>query len=259
MVKYKIQYFSDTHLEFYNENNNKMKRMFEIKRKDADILLLAGDIGYPSRPSYTHFLTMMSPHFEKVFVISGNHEYYKSNMEMTKVDQLCRHICSSLPQQNVHFLQNEEYQLSPLISVYGTTLWTNIHNDKATSICNIINDYKYIDNLTHKVSNDLHNNAVKKLTDCIINKEHNQKVIVMTHHMPSFNLIDTCYKAPMYTDINCAFATDIPIRNDPRIVAWVYGHTHKSRHDGKFYCNPIGYPGENKQWSVDRFFEIDEE
>jgi len=256
MVKYKFQYFSDIHLEFYNENVNKINRMFDIKDKDADILLLAGDIGYPSKPSYSFFLSMMSPHFEKIFVIPGNHEYYKANLPIPKVDNLCRQVCSSLPQQNVEFLQNEEYKLSSRISVYGTTLWSHINHENANAVCNIINDYKYVQDFTPQVSNSLHNEANTKLTDFIINKEHDQKVIVMTHHMPSFDFIDTCYKTPIYKDINCAFATDIPIRNDPRIVAWVYGHTHKPRQDGKFYCNPIGYPGENKHWSVQRFFEV---
>jgi predicted phosphohydrolase len=198
----------------------------------------------------------MSPYFEKIFVISGNHEYYKSNMEITAVDQLCRHICSSLPQQNVMFLQNEEYKLCPQISVYGTTLWTHIYNDTANTIRNTINDYKYIDNFTPEVSNALHIKSIKELTKSVSSKKHDEKVIVMTHHLPSFDLIDSCYRSSVYQEVNCAFATDVAIRNDPRIVAWVYGHTHKSRQDGKFYCNPVGYPGENKNWSLNRFFEI---
>jgi len=33
--------------------------------------------------------------------------------------------------------------------------------------------------------------------------------------------------------------------HDERIKAWIYGHTHSPRPGPRFYCNPIGYPGEN--------------
>jgi hypothetical protein len=81
-----------------------------------------------------------------------------------------------------------------------------------------------------------------------------KKVIVMSHHMPSYELIDTLYISKQYAMINCAFASDVSIADDSRIVAWVYGHTHKSYQNGKFYCNPIGYPGENKKWSLAKHF-----
>jgi hypothetical protein len=29
------------------------------------------------------------------------------------------------------------------------------------------------------------------------------------------------------------------------IKAWIYGHTHKARTGPRFFCNPLGYPGEN--------------
>lgn len=256
MVKYTFQYFSDIHLEFYNDNRNLIKRLFDIKETKADFLLLPGDIGQPFKPSYTHFLGMMSPHFTKIFVIPGNHEYYKSTMSTSEVDHLCRQVCLTLPQQNVVFLQDEEFNVCHELSIYGTTLWSYINDNIASTIENAINDYKCIHKFTPSVSNHLHHTSVKKLNDYIANTNMDQKVIVMTHHMPSFDLIDASYKTQTYTAINCAFASDLPIRHDKRIVAWVYGHTHKPRAYGKFYCNPIGYPGENKSWSLNTTFEV---
>lgn len=51
----KFQYLSDLHLEFYNENLNKIQKLFCIKNATANILLLAGDIGKPTHKSYILF------------------------------------------------------------------------------------------------------------------------------------------------------------------------------------------------------------
>jgi hypothetical protein len=63
---------------------------------------------------------------------------------------------------------------------------------------------------------------------------------------------------PDYHDspINSAFATDVPLAEDPRIAAWIYGHTHKPNFGPRFFCNPIGYPSENPRAAPDRVLEI---
>jgi len=45
----------------------------------ADVLCLAGDIGYPYSGIYREFLKQMNSDFKKVFIIAGNHEYYNSD------------------------------------------------------------------------------------------------------------------------------------------------------------------------------------
>lgn len=257
MPKYTFQYFSDVHLEFYNENLNKISRLFDVHNTQAEFLLLAGDIGQPTKKSYAYLLGRLSPYFEKVFIIPGNHEYYNSEMSMTSIENHCRQICSTLPHQNVTLLQNEYSTLFPNLSVYGTTLWSHIDDKYAKVVGDVINDYKCIPQFTPQVSNALHKKAVENLNDYIHNQSEDQKVIVMTHHMPSFDLIDDVYKTPFYQSMNCAFASNIAIRNDPRIVAWVYGHTHKPKVQGKFYCNPKGYPGENNNWEQNTFFKVE--
>jgi hypothetical protein len=63
---------------------------------------------------------------------------------------------------------------------------------------------------------------------------------------------------PDYHDspINSAFATDVPLAEDPRIAAWIYGHTHKPNFGPRFFCNPIGYPSENPRAAPDRVLQI---
>jgi predicted phosphohydrolase len=255
MSSVKFQYFSDIHLEFYNENTSKVKRIFDIKSSPADVLLLAGDIGKPNMQTYSLFLNLLSPTFDKICITTGNHEYYKMPMSMTEVDNMCREVCRNLPHQNVSFLQNEYFALNEYIDVYGGTFWTHTPADKEQYVMSKINDYKYIYNFSPSISNSLHSTATKSLEDYIMNKNSLKKTIVLSHHMPSFHLIDPCYRC-LDNDLNYAFASNITCARDQSIVAWVYGHTHKPYADGKFYCNPIGYPNENKQWTLERFFDI---
>lgn len=72
----KIQYASDLHLEF-GENSKWLKDNPLIP--SADILVLAGDIGYLGDAIYrTHpFWDWASQNYKQVIVVPGNHELYK--------------------------------------------------------------------------------------------------------------------------------------------------------------------------------------
>lgn len=256
-----FQYFSDIHLEFYNENLHKIQRLFVKKLQEQqyrpNILLIPGDIGMPSRPSYSQFLQAISPLYEKVFITTGNHEYYKMPYNsLSEMDNYCRDVCRTMPQDNVVFLQNDVYNINDNLSIFGGTFWTDVPDSKEYSVMNSINDYKLIPNITPSLLSLYHEKSVSLLQYHIKNNENNNiKWIVMSHHMPSFDLIEPKYKQHN-TDINYAFASDIKIKDDPSILAWVYGHTHSPKEQGKFYCNPIGYPGENPNWTLFKEFTI---
>ena len=61
----KIQYISDIHLEYQSTLPN----IDQI----SDILVLAGDIGFPFSFLYKEFLIDMNKKFKKIFLIAGNH------------------------------------------------------------------------------------------------------------------------------------------------------------------------------------------
>ena len=70
----KIQYCSDLHLEFALNamflHNNSIKPI-------ADTLILAGDITLWGQQHFKHwFFDYVSKHWERVYYIPGNHEFY---------------------------------------------------------------------------------------------------------------------------------------------------------------------------------------
>ena len=70
----KIQYASDLHLEF-KENSNFLKHHPLIVA--AEVLVLAGDIGYIGDDNYSRhpFWGWASENYRQVIVIPGNHEF----------------------------------------------------------------------------------------------------------------------------------------------------------------------------------------
>jgi predicted phosphodiesterase len=83
-------------------------------------------------------------------------------------------------------------------------------------------------------------------------------VVVMTHHLPSMDLIDEKYKG--YVDYNPFFASDCSeLLKDP-VKIWISGHTHtgydKTIDGVHCVCNPVGYPSENPTGDFNRVVEL---
>jgi predicted phosphodiesterase len=89
----RIRLLSDLHTELYPIILN--------FKKSADVVILAGDIGNPYHDDYINLLRKLALTHQKVFVISGNHEYYHH-----KIDETDIHI-HDLCDDNIHFLQKE--------------------------------------------------------------------------------------------------------------------------------------------------------
>ena len=74
-----------------------------------------------------------------------------------------------------------------------------------------------------------------------------EKAIVMTHHMPTYALIDEKYGGEAET--NCLFATQLDRLICEPVVAWFCGHSHTAKRIVKngvvVALNPFGAPQEN--------------
>lgn len=245
----KIQYISDIHTELLSEYE--VSKICKCIKADATILVLAGDIGNPFKKQYELLLTLLQLKFEIVFIIMGNHEYY--NNRVTDAKLKCKEICEKF--SNVILLDNNIYVYQDYVFL-GTTLWSRIDDDS-----NEINDTYSIIDFTVDNYRQLHNECEAFIRETLENT--NKQVIIISHHLPSYQLIHDKYKTKHYLPYNQWFATDF---NDllqtynNKIKAWIYGHTHTGNETEingvKLYCNPLGYRGENNKISYVKTFDI---
>jgi predicted phosphohydrolase len=240
-MKLNIRYLSDLHLEFIKPNNiqNFIKN---IPSGNDEICILAGDIGNPYQMNYNIFMEFISKNFKKTFVISGNHEYYNKTKTIQDTNEFMKQYFKKF--NNISFLNNN-YEIYENICFIGTTLWSKITNP-----INEINDVYKIPNFDYIEYNKLNMLSVDFLEDALKN---NDNVIVITHHVPSYSLIDNKYKTRDMIPYNQWFycnMDELIERYKNKIKCWIYGHTHTQSNaiinKIPFLCNPIGYPNENK-------------
>ena len=244
-----LQFISDIHLEFYKTKINIKKFLTPC----APNLAILGDLGYPHSEHFADFLQQASINYQKVFFVAGNHEYYansnKDRPTMKEIDIKIKEVCNNY--NNIFYLNNDEHMLNDNTIILGTTLWSHIPDNKKRKIKNSMNDYlqiytNYNIHLTVEDSNHLHEKAVRWLKNKI-DQYHDKNVIVLSHHLPSFQLIDKSYEG---SEINYAFATDLEYLMKCNVKYWLAGHTHFPAHIKINQCqclvNPLGYPGENE-------------
>ena len=239
-----VQYLSDLHMEFMSAAD--VESLKNKIQPSAEVLVLAGDIGDPFKPEYMDFISHLGAKFTKVFVIAGNHEYYRNNVDDTK-EELKRIGSSANFPKNISFLENsyEDYRGTRFI---GSTLWTEITDSRYK-----INDISCIRNFSIEEYNRLHRESVvflkKTLDEC---NRTGISAVVITHHLPIYELTHEKYRNRLHSKYSSWFnATLDPIvlENAAIIKCWIYGHTHmrsvQNHYGVEFLCNPLGYSEEN--------------
>ena len=245
-----VQIFSDIHIELWN-------KLPEIPVR-AKYLFLAGDICNQTHELFYPFFDYCSSHWEKVFYISGNHEYY---VKKKNFNELCFEYKYRLGERykNVFYLDNDFVKLDDETNIYGSTFWTVppfISTYEAKMSINDYNWISYFDKTKGHVVN-LDTNYVKELANESYNKlqkylnETNKKTIIMTHFPP----LRTGTSSPQYLKeerkVNLYFAwPDGTIENFnlKNVPLWISGHTHWSydfkKEKTRFLSNQLGYKNE---------------
>jgi len=246
MTKFRI--CSDLHLEF------EQWELPELSTDSETVLILAGDIGLATREStYVPFIETVAARFQQVIMILGNHEFYHGSINTARYDVehcLC-HV------ENFILLDDEVTEVGD-VTVIGSTLWTdfNKNNPVLLEIARTsMNDYyqirigpnndPYQRRLTPIETSYLHNGHKIFIFEEIRKaKEQGRKVVVVTHHLPSFLSVD-----PQYTNsnLNGAYATELFDEiEELQPELWIHGHTHSSVDykiiGTRVICNPRGYP-----------------
>jgi predicted phosphodiesterase len=220
---------------------------------DADVLVLAGDLGGPLRDmvAWVRGFVEAWPKL-RVVLVPGNHDYY--GQDWTRWDPVFREAFRSIG-PNVFPLQREAARLDGILFL-GATLWSAVPREDAPIVEGGIADYQYIRHAGRflRAEDSSARFALDSAWIFDTLREHSgEKTVVVTHHLPSFACVNRKWRG---SRLNSAFASalDDEIR-ETRPALWVHGHTHHPVDtrigDTRVVCNPLGYARETtrrKRW-----------
>lgn len=241
----RVQYASDLHLEF-GENSRWLKEHPLIP--SADILVLAGDIGYLGDDNYiSHpFWNRVSEDFNQVIVVPGNHELYK----FFDINEL-RNGWQLEIRHNVRVCYNSVIALNEETDLIASTLWAHIPPSEEYLTERCVSDFKRIRNGEFRLSaqrfNEEHE-VCRNFIEKAVSESNAERIVVATHHVPSFTLMAEEFKD---SSINGAFTVEVAgMIAESRINCWIYGHSHRNidKMIGSTRCvsNQLGYVFQNE-------------
>ena len=244
----KIQILSDLHVDF-QQNYGKFTNRCHPR---ADTLVIAGDV-HPHKDGSTwnavhekFITTRLLPKWKNVILIPGNHEFYGGNANDEMFGR-CMKVYENSDGHKVYYCNNHTIELEGVYFICST-LWSHIGFDRAYHVQHSMNDYRMVKGLTVDMINDIHIKNRQFLSDALQKIPKGKRCIIVTHHIPSFNLISQRWRS---NDLNDAFSADMDtfiMMNSDKISYWVHGHSHDYCDqilDGvHFIRNPMGYPRE---------------
>jgi predicted phosphodiesterase len=91
----------------------------------------------------------------------------------------------------------------------------------------------------------------KEWLKIVLEQNTAKKVVVVTHFLPSYQLVHERWKNSSNDTLNYYFSAGCDELINPKYVdAWIFGHTHDRRdttiNNVPMYCNPLGYAGKNR-------------
>lgn len=220
----RIQYASDLHLEIFDRYEK--IDFSSLLKKNADILILAGDIGFITSITFINFIDYVCSNWKYIFFVFGNHEF----QNITNTTYTIKYLKSLYKKlfsvhKNFILLDNDFFILDDYIFI-GSTLWSYVPKHHKLSLSDYSRIYTTNDDLF--TPTDQYNLFISnyKFLKKSINyfTSLNKKIIIITHHAPS--KINTC--AEHHPKHMYGYATDMSSVFSPNIKCWFFGHTHFS-------------------------------
>lgn len=262
----KISLMSDLHLEFG-----------DLELPGGDILILSGDVcesrtlrkfkydpknilgNSPSGKRLdraARFFNEEVTKYRRCIYIMGNHEHYHGKFHKT-----WHELIAEMP-DNVEVLEQQHLEIDGVLFL-GATLWTDCNrSDPMTHMIlkNGMNDYRAITfydrakdvyrNLDPHDTIEVHVKTKQYLrTMCELNRD--KKIVICTHHAPSFQSINEKYIQER--EMNGGYASELSgfILDNENIMVWTHGHMHDPTDYMIGQCrvvsNPRGYCGYEQQ------------
>lgn len=229
----KLHILSDLHLELST---------FEPIATDADVVVLAGDIGKKS-----HGIIWAREAFpdKEIIYVPGNHEFYGAD----RADTLSL-MRIAADQCRVHLLDNDAVVING-VRFLGTTLWTDFllfgKSKKSTAMSdgqNYLNDFRLIregrEIFSPARSIELHEQSLAWLK-AKLDEPFAEQTVVVTHHLPSKLSVVERFKD---SSLSACFASELDYLFG-KMDLWIHGHTHDNldyeANGTRVICNPRGY------------------
>lgn len=216
-----FQIISDLHIEYRNDEVPDPTILLTLPSRNENVhLILAGDIGSLYKiDQLTKFLQSLSAFYEAIYYIPGNHEYYTNTHSYVPFNVL-KHRFDSLEDiiPNLKIL-NRNFIVINDVCIAGCTLWSN-----PMSVPRYI---VRIPDLNRRLYYWEHVKDVEFLQYMInYTTEHKLKLIVVTHHCPTFQLI-SCPSKKVDKHVSL-YATDLEylLIDNSIINTWICGHIH---------------------------------
>lgn len=243
-----LQYASDLHLEF--PANRAWLKEHPIQPV-GDILVLAGDILLLGDRKLEHheIVSRWADQFEEVYLIPGNHEYYRGlELRDTLTD-------FEYPiHRNVRFLNNRSIRLGET-DLFFTSLWSVVDKESVGIVNQRLNDCHHIHYksclLAASRLAEIHSICLEWLSEALTRSDAPHKVVV-THHCPTRQSAFNNHPGSL---LNSAFMVDLDqFIESHEIDYWIYGHTHYNGGCGtsiagtKLLTNQLGYVHVDELW-----------
>ena len=281
----KVAACSDIHLEFGGFPDDHPiytnPEQADVLVLSGDIYV-AQEVRQPKGEKYFYqFIERCSKAYNHVVYVLGNHEHYNGDIKYS-ADRF-RLITESF--DNVYLLDDECAVIDDVLFVGGTMWTDMNSEDPLTlyHMRKMMNDFRIIKNSNRSVyrnvpiyeynedgslkkdekgynipigqkkkeepglfspedSVEAHKKFLQYLQTVIMDKH---KVVVCTHHTPSFQSCHDYYKHDQVMNGAYHSHLDFFIENHPQIKLWIHGHTH-NRFDyvigeTRIVCNPRGY------------------
>ena len=254
----KFRVFSDIHNEFFNYEE--MFYKIEEMEEDKDsTLILAGDICLLSDFSFFKpFFDRVSKQFKNVFYIGGNHEWYHGDISTMKVEDVASQYDNIFTKELI--LEEEK------IVIIGDTLWSDFQEENPLVMEESrlrMNDFYLIKKDKQKFlpfdAFSLHTKMKSRIFEQVDRySEKGYKVVVVTHHQPSYQSIIPMHKGDI---LNGAYCSDLDEEiKTHKIDYWIAGHVHTAMDynigETKVIVNPVGYPTQETGYDKFKSFEI---
>lgn len=250
-----FQYASDLHLEFPENYDYLMQNPIQPQ---GDILILAGDIvTFSQLEKRMDFFNYLADHFEQVYWLPGNHEYYYGDISRSQGS------VNEKIKDNLSLVNNVKISV-PGSDLIFSTMWSHISPKNEREIGESVSDFYVIRNnggiFRPADFTGLHTQCVEFI-EKELSQQTEQNKIVITHHVPTLTNYPIRFVG---STLNEAFAVELSEMIEKYKPAyWIYGHHHENIPAFKIdhtmmLTNQLGYvrTKEHAGYSPSKIFEI---